>query len=69
MPKYDYRCTGDCGRMDEVTHGMEEKPEVCCPTCGAEMVRVFNPTSITYKGNGFYTTDYKHVIRSHSDVM
>jgi predicted nucleic acid-binding Zn ribbon protein len=56
---------------------MNETPEVFCThplrdtedLCGIVMARVFNPVGVTYKGNGFYTTDHKHVIRSHADVM
>ena len=33
MARYDYRCTS-CGNVFEVEHGMTERPEVSCPTCG-----------------------------------
>ena len=33
MARYDYRCTS-CGNVFEVEHGMTERPEVTCPSCG-----------------------------------
>ena len=48
MPAYDYRCP-ECGFMDEVTHGMTEKPIYDCPDCDVEMKRVF---SVPHLGHG-----------------
>lgn len=41
MPLYTYKCTGECGRTDEMMRKVEERDDQCaCPTCGAEMVKV-----------------------------
>lgn len=33
MPLYDYVCDS-CGRVFEARHGMNDKPELACPSCG-----------------------------------
>lgn len=58
MPRYDYRCP-ECNEVFEVTHGMRERPEVVCPTCGAAAQRVFDASGIVLKGSGFYNTDMR----------
>ncbi len=58
MPRYDYRCPA-CDVVFEVTHGMREKPEVVCPTCGTKAQRVFDASGIVLKGSGFYNTDMR----------
>jgi predicted nucleic acid-binding Zn ribbon protein len=30
-----------------------------CPECGGELRKVFAPPVITFKGSGFYATDYR----------
>jgi putative FmdB family regulatory protein len=56
MPLYEYRCK-QCGQLKEVRHGFKEAHAEPCPHCGGEMVRVFNPTGIVFKGSGFYVND------------
>lgn len=56
MPKYDYGCN-QCGRF-EYTHSISDSLQNC-PTCGAEVKRVYSPVGISFKGSGFYTTDKK----------
>lgn len=58
MARYDYRCP-TCHHVFEVEHGMNEKPKVLCPKCGAEASRIFEATGITLKGSGFYNTDMR----------
>lgn len=56
MARYDYRCTS-CGNVFEVEHPMSEHPEILCPECQATCERVFEASSISFKGTGFYNTD------------
>lgn len=56
MPLYDYRCKA-CGAVTEVRHGFDERFDGVCSKCGGELVRVFNPAPIVFKGSGFYVTD------------
>ncbi|MBK8189767.1 MAG: zinc ribbon domain-containing protein [Vampirovibrionales bacterium] len=34
MPTYDYRCEA-CDHPFEARHGMNERPRIVCPECGA----------------------------------
>jgi putative FmdB family regulatory protein len=57
MPTYDYKCE-ECGHVFEVFHGMNEDPDIECPRCGSDPVRVISGGSgIIFKGSGFYATD------------
>lgn len=78
MARYDYKCT-TCGFVREVTHGMNEAPEVTCvfqgdhdssAQCGGRMQKVVGSHYLgaVYKTNGFYTTDNKHVIKTQGDT-
>jgi putative FmdB family regulatory protein len=58
MPRYDYRCTA-CSLTFEVEHGMREKPQIFCPSCGAPATRQLNTSGIVLKGSGFYNTDMR----------
>ena len=57
MPTYGYRCPN--GHEFEVIHGMDDPPPTACEVCGAApVIGVFYPVSISFKGSGFYATDY-----------
>jgi len=56
MPLYEYRCQ-QCGHLQEIRHGFKETHAEPCSQCGAELVRVFTPTGIVFKGSGFYVND------------
>ena len=53
---YDYACK-KCKKQFEVSHGMNEKPQVNCPECESECQKVFNANGIIFKGSGWYVTD------------
>lgn len=54
MANYDYKCK-ECGERVEVSHGMNEKPEVKCPKCGKECAKCISKNMrFTLKGGGFY---------------
>ncbi|HEY7993123.1 MAG TPA: FmdB family zinc ribbon protein [Candidatus Eremiobacteraceae bacterium] len=57
MPVYEYRCKS-CGKTHEVQHGFNDKRPTECPSCGGELVRVFHPIGLVFKGSGFHKTDY-----------
>ncbi len=58
MPQYDYRCTV-CATTFEVSRGVGQAGEECCPDCGAAAKRVFTPVGVHFKGSGFHNTDYR----------
>lgn len=39
--RYDYKCP-KCGFIKEVSHGMNEKPDVICDKCGAKMNKIIS---------------------------
>ena len=57
MPVYEYRCRS-CGKTHEIEHGFHDKRPTECPSCGGELVRVFHPIGLVFKGSGFHKTDY-----------
>jgi len=58
MPTYGYRC-GSCGHEFEILQRITDKPLTTCPECGATLTKKLYPVGISFKGSGFYTTDYK----------
>ena len=57
MPVYEYRCKS-CGKTHEIQHGFNDKRPTDCPSCGGELIRVFHPIGLVFKGSGFHKTDY-----------
>jgi len=58
MPTYGYRC-GNCGHQFEIVQRISEEPLTACPKCQGKLSKVLYPVGISFKGSGFYTTDYK----------
>lgn len=58
MPTYGYRC-GNCGHQFEIVQRISEEPLTTCPKCQGKLSKVLYPVGISFKGSGFYTTDYK----------
>jgi putative FmdB family regulatory protein len=58
MPTYGYRC-GDCGHQFEIVQRLSDEPLKACPKCTGKLSKVLYPVGISFKGSGFYTTDYK----------
>lgn len=56
MPVYEYECIA-CKNRFERTQRFSDEPERICPSCGAEVRRVYHPVGIVFKGSGFYITD------------
>ena len=63
MPIYEYKC--DNGHLFDVMQRMAEDPLTTCVECGAPVRKVMHPVNISFKGSGFYSTDYKN--GSHSE--
>ena len=58
MPTYGYRC-GSCGHQFEIIQRISEEPLTTCPKCQGKLSKMLYPVGISFKGSGFYTTDYK----------
>lgn len=58
MPIYEYKCEN--GHVFDVMQKMSEDPLAECIQCGAPVRKVLHPVGISFKGSGFYSTDYKN---------
>jgi putative FmdB family regulatory protein len=56
MPIYEYKCEN--GHVFDVMQKMSEDPLSTCVECGAPVRKVLQPVGISFKGSGFYSTDY-----------
>jgi putative FmdB family regulatory protein len=65
MPTYGYRC-GNCGHQFEIIQRISEEPLTTCPKCQGKLSKMLYPVGISFKGSGFYTTDYKGADKSAS---
>jgi putative FmdB family regulatory protein len=57
MPTYGYRCS-NCGHEFEIQQRMSDQPLKACPKCQGKLSKILYPVGISFKGSGFYTTDY-----------
>ncbi len=56
MPIYEYECP-KCGRFD-VLQKMSAAPLEVHETCGSKVTKVISASAFSFKGSGFYVTDY-----------
>jgi putative FmdB family regulatory protein len=63
MPTYGYRC-GSCGHQFEIVQRISDEPLTTCPKCQGKLSKMMYPVGISFKGSGFYTTDYKGTEKS-----
>jgi len=56
MPIYEYKCEN--GHVFDVMQKLSEDPLTTCVECGAPVRKVLHPVGISFKGSGFYATDY-----------
>ena len=57
MPIYEYKCEN--GHAFDVMQSMSDDPLVECVECSAPVRKVLHPVGISFRGSGFYSTDYK----------
>ncbi len=57
MPIYEYDCP-KCGRFDALQK-MSDKPLRTHDVCGSKVHKVMSASAFSFKGSGFYETDYK----------
>ncbi|CAN5588234.1 hypothetical protein BH24ACT20_BH24ACT20_08910 [soil metagenome] len=56
MPIYEYKCEN--GHVFDVMQKISEDSLQECVECGAPVRKVLHPVGISFKGSGFYSTDY-----------
>ena len=57
MPIYEFRCK-KCNDQIEVFQKLADKPPARCRKCGGRLEKQFSRTSVQFKGDGWYVTDY-----------
>jgi putative FmdB family regulatory protein len=58
MPIYEYKCEN--GHVFDVMQRMSDDPLTACVDCGVPVRKVLHPVGISFKGSGFYSTDYSN---------
>ncbi len=59
MPTYQYRCN-DCSHEFSEFQSITADPLSTCPECGGAVQRLISGgAGFLFKGDGFYTTDYR----------
>lgn len=58
MPLYVYRCD-DCGSQFEKKQSFTDEPLTVCESCQGRLRKVIQPSTVIYKGSGFYSTDHR----------
>ena len=58
MPTYEFRCPNghEFEKFYRTISGAEA--QAACPECGALAERMLSPAGFSFKGSGFYLTDY-----------
>jgi putative FmdB family regulatory protein len=57
MPIYEFRCK-KCHDQIEVFQKLSDKQPTRCRKCGGRLEKLVSKTSIQFKGEGWYVTDY-----------
>jgi putative FmdB family regulatory protein len=58
MPIYEYQCER-CHKKFEKLQSIHESPVKKCIYCQGQVRKLISPAAITFKGSGWYITDYK----------
>lgn len=56
MPIYEYKCEN--AHVFDVLQKISDEPLTTCPECGGLAKKLMSPVGISFKGSGFYATDY-----------
>ena len=67
MPIYEFRCTRCDNLFDRLQNHDDDDP--ICPVCGSEVMRIFSPAGLKFKGSGFHCTDYGRYGSKNKEVM
>lgn len=57
MPIYEFRCK-KCNEQIEVLQKLYDKQPTRCRKCGGRLEKLASASSIQFKGEGWYVTDY-----------
>ena len=65
MPIYEYGC--EAGHRFEVTQKMTDPPVTTCQVCALPVSKLISASAISFKGSGWYVTDYSNKMKPPSD--
>lgn len=65
MPIYEYKCEN--GHVFDIMQRMSEDPLEHCVECEAPVKKLLRPVNISFRGSGFYSTDYKGSKKTEKD--
>lgn len=57
MPLYEYECESCQGRFERLQR-LADPPVGTCPTCEGKVRKLISPSGLSFKGSGWYITDY-----------
>jgi putative FmdB family regulatory protein len=57
MPIYEYKCCA-CPNKFEKIQKLGDPAVSVCPLCGGSVTKCYSVPAISFKGKGFYVTDY-----------
>jgi len=57
MPIYKYKCEN--GHLFDVMQKLFDDPLASCIECSAPLRKVMQQVNMSFKGSGFYSTDYR----------
>jgi putative FmdB family regulatory protein len=57
MPLYEYQCS-KCGNVFEVRQKFSDDPVTVHENCGGDVVKLMSAPAFSFKGSGWYVTDY-----------
>ena len=67
MPLYEYRCES-CEHLFETIQKFSDPHVSVCPKCGGgPVVKLISSPAFTFKGTGFYITDYARKDQGRAD--
>jgi len=61
MPLYEFLCKTCNEVMIEVRSAEDSAKESMCQTCNTPRKRLYSSIGVSFKGNGFYSTDKQEV--------
>jgi putative FmdB family regulatory protein len=61
MPIYEYGC--EAGHRFEVKQKFSDAPITTCPVCGIPVTKLISASAISFKGAGWYVTDYSNKMK------
>src|SRR5437867_10436480 len=61
MPRYEYGC--EAGHRFEVKQKVSDPPPTTCQVCALPVSRLISAPAISFKGAGWYVTDYSNKMK------